>query len=63
MMTRTQTDTWSDEEDALVVTKCDLSVLQESDDSTLGNRSRDRSRTSSEASINLKRTVGLFSGQ
>lgn len=41
----------------------DLSVLQESDDSTLGNRSRDRSRSSSGGSINLKRTVGLFSGQ
>lgn len=33
----------------------------ESDDSTLG-RSRDRSRSSSAGSINLKRTVGLYSG-
>ena len=46
----------------MVVTKFDTSMLQESDDSTLGNRSRDKSRSSSGASINLKRTVGLFSG-
>ena len=39
------------------------SVFQESDDSTLGGRSRDRSRSSSGDSLNLKRTVGLFSGQ
>ena len=47
----------------LVVMMSDLHVLQESDDSTLGNRSRDRSRSSSGGSLNLKRTVGLYSGQ